>query len=173
MGFWDSSFGEALKFGIKWGVSTVAAGTLVAATGGLGAIAIGGAVAGEGYLIKKAAQECDNEFFEFVGDTILSTGIGTATGGLVGTESSSLASKGSEKALRTGIATAGTNGSKILINSWVYTKMAQYGYDIAGKSKSGFEAFLSFLHGKHKEEGTSYESQCPICNGKFSKYPPY
>jgi hypothetical protein len=35
------------------------------------------------------------------------------------------------------------------------------------------EAITSYLHGKHKEERTRYEPQCSICNGKFSKYPPY
>lgn len=44
-------------------------------------------------------------------------GIGGVSGGLIGTGSSSVASKASRSAFETGVRTAGTNGSKVLLRA--------------------------------------------------------
>ena len=76
-------------------------GTAIVATGPF-AIPLGAAVAVEGYCIKKATEESDNEIVRgvggFVGDTVMGGGIGGTAGGIIGTTSSSLASKGANSA---------------------------------------------------------------------------
>jgi hypothetical protein len=117
-GFWNDvgeGAWEVTKFGAKLGGS-IAIGSAVLATGPF-AIPLGAALAVDGYYLKKAAEERDNKFFEFVGDTVMGGGMGGVTGGLLGTGSSSLASKGANAALRESARIAGTNGSKVLLET--------------------------------------------------------
>jgi hypothetical protein len=91
MGFWDDwdDFGEGLwkaeKFLIK-AAAGVALGTAIAATGGA-AVPLGAAALAEGYCIKKATEECDNdavkEIGEIVGDSFMGGGADGAIGGPV------------------------------------------------------------------------------------------
>ena len=48
----------------KTSISLVVSTALVAATGGAGAVVIGGLVAGEGYLLKKVGEESDSKVLE-------------------------------------------------------------------------------------------------------------
>jgi hypothetical protein len=48
--------------------------------------------------------------------------------------------------------------------------MAQEGYSLGGKGKNAMEGFCRYYHGKHKNRGVSYDSECPICNGHFDKF---
>lgn len=167
-GFWD----DFLKPVGRIAISTVVAGSIVA-TGGATApllLATGATGYGVGKLVSKTAEECDSEGWKWVGDTISDTGVGVVTGGLVGTTSKSLVSKGASSVFNAGVRTAGTNGSKVLLNAWIYTKAAQIGYDLGGKGKVGMQTFCYFFHNKHKERGIGYDSECPICNGHFDKY---
>lgn len=177
-GFWDDVW-EVTKFTGKF-VATGAIGAAIVATGPF-AIPLGAAVAAEGYCIKKASEGAAEEgvidedgwvrgVTEFAGDTVMGGGIGGITGGLVGTGSKSWASKGANAAFREGVRTAGTNGSKVLLNAWIYTKAAQVGYDLGSKGKSSMEGFCHYFHSRHKGNGVSYDSECPICNGNFNKF---
>lgn len=118
-GFW-SEVGEGLlevgKFTGKVIVTGAAAGVIVS-TGGLAAPVIGGAVYAGGKFVKKAGEANDNEFFAGLGDFVEDVGIGGFTGGVLGAGSSSLASKGASSALNASVRTAGTNGSKVLLNA--------------------------------------------------------
>lgn len=102
-------------------------GAGIVATGPF-AIPLGAAVAVEGYCIKKAAEAAAREgvieedgwikgVADFSGDTVMGGGIGGVSGGLIGTGSSSVASKASRSAFETGVRTAGTNGSKVLLRA--------------------------------------------------------
>lgn len=192
MGFWNDfvedigdafneiTESESVKEVVTTGAKWAGAGLLVGATGGLGALALGGAVAAEGCLLKKAAEGAAEEGLitedgflkraaDFTGDACLRTGFGKMTGSLLGTGNSSIASMVGEKALKAGISASTTTGSKALVNSWLCAKAAQYGFDACSTSKNYWEGVCSFLHGKHKDEGIHYESNCPICNGTFDK----
>src|SRR6185369_2837504 len=95
MSFWDD-LGDALEtigrttWEVTKTVTKVAtvgatAAALTVATGGVGgAVVVGGAVAGYGHCVKKAAEECDNEFFQCVGRFVADVGLDTATAGLGG-----------------------------------------------------------------------------------------
>jgi hypothetical protein len=171
--------GSVLKVALKTTVSTVAAGALVAATGGVGAIAIGGLVAAEGYCIKKASENSDNEAVRaiggFVGDLAFDTGIGTVTGGAFGTATSSLASQGTKsighQAARE-IAKNGrqmTEGARLLISCG--KTLAELANDLRAIEKAygvcsdAYEIVAHNYHGKHKDEGYGYKSDCPVCKG--------
>ncbi|RIA81065.1 hypothetical protein C1645_837570 [Glomus cerebriforme] len=58
------------------------AGAAIIATGGMATPVIGDLVYGDGKLIKTAAYEYDDEFFEVVGDFIEDVGIDSLTSGL-------------------------------------------------------------------------------------------
>lgn len=165
------------KVGTKMAVTTVASGALVAATGGLGAVAIGGLVATEGYLLKKIGEERGNDTISTVGDLVFDTGVGTITGGVFGTATTSLASQGTKtignKAAQT-IAKNGrqvTEGARLLISCG--KTMAELANDLRVLEKSydiycGTYEVTSFAyHGKHKDLGYGYKSDCPVCQGKF------
>jgi len=171
-GFWDD-LGEGLwevgKFTGKV-IATGAAAGVIVSTGGLAAPAIGGVVYAGGKAVKKFGEESNCKFVEGLGDFVEDVGIGGFTGGVLGTASSSLASRGANSAFNAGVRTAGTNGSKVLLNTWIYTKMVQEGYSLGGKGKNAMEGFCRYYHGKHKNRGVSYDSECPICNGHFDKF---
>jgi hypothetical protein len=175
----SETVGSITKVVVKTAVSTVATGALVAATGGLGAIAIGGAVATEGYLIKKASEQSDNEAVRaiggFVGDLAFDTGVGTVTGGAFSTATSSLASQGTKavghKAAQE-IAKNGrqmTEGARLLISCG--KTLAELASDLRAIEKaygiysSTYEVAAYNFHGKHKDEGYGYKSDCPVCKG--------
>lgn len=157
-------------------ISTVAAGSIIASGGATVPLllATGATGYGTGKFIKQAAKESDSEFWEWVGDTISDTGVGVFTGGVIGTSTigkggKSLASALADNAFKKGIRVVGTNGCKVLINTWAYTKMVQYGYEVCGQGKKAWEALFNLLHNKHKNEGINYESECPVCNGTLDK----
>ena len=174
-GFWDD-LGEGLwevgKFTTKVVVSGAAAGAVIS-TGGVAAPILGGTLWATGEWAKDALEGQEGggaEFTRFVADTMSMTGSGSVFGSALGTSSKSLASKASKSAYDAGIRTAGTNGSKVLLDAWIYTKMAQEGYSLGGKGKNAMEAFCHYYHGKHKSNGLSYDSECPICNGHFDNF---
>src|SRR2546421_11427620 len=84
MGFWDSPFGEVLKFGGKVAVSTLAAGSIVASDGATVPLlsATGATGYATGKVVKIVGKECDCELLEWVGETVSDTGVGVFTGGV-------------------------------------------------------------------------------------------
>jgi len=89
-------------------------GGAIAATGPF-AIPLGAAVAAEGYFIKKATEQSDNEAVRaiggFAGDTVMGGGLGGVSSAVMGAASSSLASKGANLALNSAL----SNGSEELL----------------------------------------------------------
>jgi len=157
---------EVVKFGGKVAGGMVVGGAIVA-TGGAAAPFIGAGVATSGYFFKKAAEQDDCPVVGYLADIAMGGGTGVVGSAVVGKAvSNSLASKGADLALNSAL----SNGSEELLRVWMYTKAAQTGYHLGGKTKQTLEGFASFYHGAHKGRGIEYESECPICNGNFDKY---
>lgn len=182
-GFWD--FAEKFMDGaaevVKFGGKVVVAGStaaLVVSTAGAAAPVVaplvGAGLYAGGSAVKKGLKNAPDglmkDALNYSCDVTKDTGISSITGGLFGVASNSLASQTSSSVFNTGIRTAGTNGSAVLLKTWMYTKAAQIGYDLGSKGKIAAEGFFRYFHGQHKDRGIGYDSECPICNGNFDKY---
>lgn len=165
------------KVGAKMAITTAASGALVAATGGLGAVVIGGLVVAEGYCVKKIGESINNDTVSLVGDLVFDTGIGTVTGGVFSTATTSLVSQGTKsighKAAQE-IAKNGrqmTEGARLLISCGKTMaelandlRMLEKAYDFGSAT---YEVTSYTYHGKHKDLGYDYKSDCPVCKGNF------
>jgi hypothetical protein len=89
----------------------MAGGSVIVATGGATAPLIGAGVATSGYCFKKAAETDDCPVVGYIADTVMSGGIDVVGGAVMGTSSSSVASKGANIALNSAL----SNGSEELL----------------------------------------------------------
>ena len=130
-------------------MSTFAAGAILATGGAAAPIVLGGiAATAGGKLVKEVAKENDNEFFEWLGDTVSDTGINMLTGSLAGPASSvpnNLASH-----------IGGRTAFQVMRN----TKET---YDAVSLSVDGVYGVGRYYHAEHRDEGISYKSDCPVC----------
>jgi hypothetical protein len=169
--------GAIIKVGAKIAISTVVSGVLVAATGGVGAIVVGGIVSGGGYVVKKVGESSDSKVVEFIGDTVFDTGLGTITGGVLGSASSSLVSQGTKSIGKEASKEIAINGGKMTPKAISLIKTGQNlvktskgvkgTYDVCGLVVDGWEVHCRRLHGKHIDEGQSYKEDCLVCQGKI------
>jgi len=149
MGFWKGVWEVTKTVTKAAAVGTIAVG-LTAATGGVGAVLIGAGVAAEGYCIKKAAEESDNEFFQKVGDFVKDVGVDTLTGGVGGILSDS---------------------SKVGKTVADIVKAAEK----SERELNEFRAIVSIpglsgenlYHDWHKSKGKGYDSDCVVCRNPF------
>lgn len=182
MGFWDE-FGDALeeigegvwgatkevaKFTVKTG-AVIGAGAAIVSTGGLAAPLIGAGVYAGGKVVKEIAKDCDNEFFEGVGDFVEDVGLDGLTGGLFGLGTSTASSLTAREMFRNGGRI--TNGAKVFYTINRTIRIGDKIVDIYGKSKNEVEKKIRIYHGYHKGRGNNYDSNCPICNGIFDNLP--
>ncbi|MCE8163749.1 MAG: hypothetical protein I3273_05810 [Candidatus Moeniiplasma glomeromycotorum] len=161
MGFWRGVW-EVTKFTGKVAVvGTV--GAAIVSTGGLAAPLIGGGTYLVGKGIKEIAKEEESEFWEGAGDLIEDIGLDGLTGGLfnLGTQTAGhLAAKEIAKNGR-----KMTNGTKLLIRTGQTIKIGKRVYKVCDKNLEDVKHALYFYHGLHKDKGSSYDSDCPICRG--------
>jgi hypothetical protein len=160
----------------KTAISSLASGALITATGGLAAVLIGGFVFTEGYLIKKIGEEQNSETIKFIGDIVFDTGMGAATGGLLGKGSSSLISQGTKKIGKQVSKEIAVNGGKItekalfLISSGKtiseLSEELRTIYSIYGKCSNAYETCSQAFHGKHLDQNQEYHSDCPVCKNE-------
>ena len=165
----------------KTSISLVASTALVAATGGAGAVVIGGLVAGEGYLLKKVGEESDSKVLEFIVDAVFDTELGTVTGGvlggLVGSNSSSLVPQGTKSISKKTAKEIAVNDGKMTHKA---ASLISFGKTLAetsrevrmvcdayGLTSDAWEVRCRSLHGEHIDEGQSYKEDCPVCQKKI------
>jgi hypothetical protein len=156
MGFWDSPFGEVLKFGGKVVVSTAVAGSIVASGGATVPLLLATGATGyaTGKVVKTVGKECDCELLEWVGETVSDTGVGVFTGGL---------GSGADKAIKMAYKIPSTNGANVLTRGSIFTKGGLECYDYYSKVTEKGGRFSSAYHGHHKSQGIKYDRNCPTC----------
>jgi len=153
-----------LKIGGKILASGAAAGLIVASAGTAAPIVAplaGAAITCVGKGIKEAAKDSDNEFLQFVGETVVDTGLGAITGGVL-TASNGLFSQVANQSLRTAKRTGEVGEALVGITA----KTGQYASEIATHEVSSYcyEGYLHTKHRGHQARGIEHDPDCLICN---------
>jgi len=136
----------------KTTVAVGAAGAIIATGGAATPLILGGVAAGAGgEVVRRIARDNDNEVFEWIGDTVCSTGINLITGGL-------------------GSATGAVSTTRSLASNVARetAKNAREGYEAFSLVKDSVEFSIDYAHAQHKDKGISYKSDCRVCNKNLS-----
>ena len=155
-GPWNETSKEVAKIASKTVISVGVAGAVLATGGAAAPVVLGGLAAGSGgYLVREIARDNDNEFFEWVGDTAFDTGLGLLTGSLAGPTSSV------PNNLARHIAKETSKGGPAIA---FLMRAAKEGFDEFSGVVGSYGNASQIYHAIHRDNGTSYKSDCPVCN---------
>jgi hypothetical protein len=163
-------------------VVSAGVGAAVISTGGIAGPLIGAGLYVNGAMISEGSKTAPSgtlrDIVEVVADGVKDGGLSGAIDGTMSQASNSLASHTTQAVGHRAtyeIVSHGrkiTNGAKVLMKTGKVISVGQRLYEIYEQEQKKHEDFeIAFkitcysFHGRHRDNGTHYDSECPVCKG--------